>query len=81
MERPEVSVLSAVKHDCKILCANNTSQECEGAHLLITSCHNEILRTIFNMLAHQRSSLAYFVAVVTRYRVTSLMVNISSVEF
>ena len=41
VERPEVSVLLAVKHDFEILCANNMSQECEGALQLNTSCHNE----------------------------------------
>ena len=45
MERPEVSVLLAVKQDFEILCANNMSQECEGTLQLNTSCLYEILIT------------------------------------
>lgn len=47
VERPEVLVFLAVKHDYEILRAKNTSQECEGAHQFNTTCHNEILRTIY----------------------------------
>ena len=45
MERPEVSVLLAVKQDFEILCANNMSQESEGPLQLNTSCLYEILIT------------------------------------